>query len=253
MKNVTVAVVLALAGAANAAVFSNGPFTTGVGNGFGGANTSAIETGYNNFGYGHGTGNLAVADDFTVTDAGGWDLSSLTVYAYQTQTNGNSNQISTITSIQVGIFSSNPNGTMNAPNFGDHTTNQTITTNVFSGTYRVQSTTLTNSARAIMAVTADMAGMPNLGPGTYWIAWSLSGSVASGPWAVPVTPARATDNAQQRNVSAVPTVWGTIDGGSAAGIQPQDMAFDLGYEVVPAPGAFALVGLGGLMAMRRRR
>ncbi len=36
--------------------------------------------------------------------------------------------------------------------------------------------------------------------------------------------------------------------------QPEDfLAFELTYEIIPAPGSAALLGLGGLAAMRRRR
>ena len=34
---------------------------------------------------------------------------------------------------------------------------------------------------------------------------------------------------------------------------PADAAFTLSGEVVPAPGALALLGLGGIAAIRRRR
>jgi len=254
MRSALMALVVA-AGTASAAVFTNGPYVTGAANGFGGANTSAIQAApYNSFGYSVLAGTFAAADDFTVTDAGGWDLNSFTAYSYQTQANGNANNVSTLTTIRVAIFASNPIGTQNAPDFGDLVTNRTILSNVFSGTYRVTATTLTNSARAIMAISADMSDIPTLGPGTYFVAWSLGGTVASGPWAVPVTPSRANDNAMQRNISATPSNWALVDGDGTGTVNPlQDLAFDLDYTVIPAPGAAALLGLGGLLVARRRR
>ncbi|CAG1002364.1 hypothetical protein PHYC_02989 [Phycisphaerales bacterium] len=235
MRNVFVACVCALAGAASADVFSNGPFLTGTGNGAGGANTSAIEQpAYNNFGYNTLTGTFAVADDFTVS-GGNWSLNTFKVYAYQTITAAPPAG-STITTMQVAVFTTNPIGTQNAPDHGNLVTPRTILTNVYTGTYRVTATTLTNDDRAIMAVTADVSDIPDLAPGTYYIAWSLTGSVASGPWTVPVTPARATDNAIQRNVGlAAPTNWALVDGnGTAAGVPQQDMAFEIAYDLIPS-------------------
>lgn len=241
--------VLVAAGAASASVYSNGPFQTGTGDGFGGGNTSAIEGGFGTFGFAASTASsFAVADDFTVTDAAGWSLNSLTVYAYQTQATPNT--ASTLTDIRVSIFASNPNGTQSAPTYGDFTTNRFLNT-AFTGVFRVTSTTLTNGQRAIMSITADLSDIPDLAPGTYWIGWTLGGTQASGPWAVPVVPNPSGANAQQRNFGATPTNWGTVS--DATSTSAQEMAFDLDYSVVPAPGAAALLGLGALAGLRRRR
>ena len=230
--------------------YSNGPFQTGTGNGFGGGNTSAIEAPFLTFGYTASTASsFAVADDFTVTDAAGWSLNSLTVYAYQTQ--ANPNPISTFTNIRVSIFTSNPNGTQNAPTYGDLTTNRLLST-AFTGVYRVTTTTLTNGQRAIMSITADLSDIPDLAPGTYWVGWTLGGTQASGPFTVPVVPNPAGANAQQRNIGATPTNWDTLNF-AAANTTAQDLAFDIDYDVVPAPGAAALLGLGALAGLRRRR
>ena len=242
--------VLVAAGAASASVYSNGPFQTGTGDGFGGGNTSAVEQpAFNTFGYTASTASsFAVADDFTVTDAAGWSLNSLTVYAYQTQ--GTPNPVSTFTNIRVSIFASNPNGTQNAPTYGDFTTNRLLST-AFTGVYRVTASSLTNGTRAIMSITADLSDIPDLAPGTYWVGWILGGTQTSGPFTVPVVPNPAGANAQQRNFGATPTNWDTLNAGTASA--PQDLAFDLDYNVVPAPGAAALLGLGALAGLRRRR
>jgi len=241
--------VLVAAGAASASVYSNGPFQTGTGNGFGGGNTSAIEAPFLTFGYAASTASFfAVADDFTVTDAAGWSLNSLTVYAYQTQ--ANPNPVSTFTDIRVSIFAVNPIGTQNAPTYGDLTTNRLLST-AFTGVYRVTTPGLTNGLRGIMSITANLSDIPDLAPGTYWVGWTLGGTQASGPFTVPVVPNPAGANAQQRNIGATPTNWDTLN--FAAGTPAQDLAFDIDYDVVPAPGAAALLGLGALAGLRRRR
>lgn len=117
--------------------------------------------------------------------------------------------------------------------------------------YRVTATTLTNGQRAIMSITADLSDIPDLAPGTYWVGWTLGGTSTSGPFAVPVVPNPSGANAQQRNFGATPTNWATVNAGTATAAQ--DMAFDIDYNVVPAPGAAALLGLGALAGLRRRR
>lgn len=258
---VSTAAVLVACGAASGVTHSNGPFVTGVGNGFGGANTSSIDPTHTTFGVGTNEaatpasgGPIRVADDFTVS-GGGWDISSATFYLYQTVTTPATNPIvNTINSIRVGVYTSMPNGTA-LPDFGDFSTNR-LTGAVFSGTFRVTSTTLTNDDRAIFALTVDMSWLPNLSDGTYWLAWSTTGTNASGPWHVPVTPALPGHNARQmldNNLTGNPS-WAQIDGSTtAAGIQPLDLAFDLEYTAVPAPGAAALLGVAGLVGFRRKR
>jgi hypothetical protein len=208
---------------------TNGPFQTGTGDGFNGGNTSAIETGFNTFGYTASTASFfAVADDFVVTDAAGWSLNSVTVYAYQTQTTPN--PVSTFNDIRISIFAVNPNGTQAAPTYGDFTTNRLLST-AFTGVYRVTPTTLTNGQRAIMSITADLSDIPDLAPGTYWIGWTLGGTQASGPFTVPVVPTPVGANAQQRNFGlAAPTNWDTLN--LAAGTPAQELAFDLDFDVV---------------------
>jgi hypothetical protein len=46
-------------------------------------------------------------------------------------------------------------------------------------------------------VIADLSAAPVLAPGTYWVDVSLTGTLASGPWANPTVPHAATDNGRQ--------------------------------------------------------
>ncbi len=248
------AALLLATGSAMAQVYSNGPFITGVGNGLGGRDTSAIEATSTTFGIGTNfAANVFVADDFTVT-GGGWDISTATFFLYQTITSPAVNPLTnTITSVRVGVYNSVPTANDLTPDSGDFTTNRQ-TGAVFSNVFRVTPTTLTNDDRAIMAVTVDMSWLSDLAPGTYWLAWSTTGSTPSGPWNVPVTPARSSDNARQLIGGTTPSPWSPIDNNTTvAGVQPLDLAFELRYTEVPAPGAVALAGLAGLAGLRRRR
>ncbi len=69
-----------------AILYDNGPLTTHPGGGAGGANASAVQTALlsSTYGFGHAiSSGFRVADDFTVP-AGGWNISTITFYAYQT-------------------------------------------------------------------------------------------------------------------------------------------------------------------------
>ena len=68
--------------------------------------------------------------------------------------------------------------------WGDTTTN-VLTGSTWSNIYRVLDTTLTDSQRPIMAsmVTVNTFAAA----GTYWLDWQSDGTLASGPWAPPVT------------------------------------------------------------------
>ena len=259
------AAVLALAGAAMARpVYSNGPFVTGIGNGFGGGNTSTIEPDYTSFGTGTNEaalpangGPVRVADDFTVTGPG-WNLNTATFYMYQTVASPATNPlVNTITSIRVGIYNASPSGTDATPDLGDFSTNR-LAGAVFTNTFRVTSTTLTDDNRAIFAITADLSDFPDLLPGSYWLAWSTTGSNPSGPWQVPVTPTGAGNGATARQFFDPALTgngsWADLDGtASLPGIQHVDLAFDLDYTLIPAPSAaLAFVG-AGLVGLRRRR
>jgi hypothetical protein len=242
MKRFIFAAIAAVAaGSASAAVlWNNGPFITGVGNGFNGADTSEIETGFNSFGYA-ANATFHVADDFTV-GANPWDLDDMRGFSYQTG--------STTTSTFTGAFVQIYNGAPNAGGVviaGDTTTNR-LTTGAFSNVYRVTSTTLTNNQRPIMQLTIDMSWAPLLNPGTYWMEFYYTGTLASGPWCPPVTPNPAGANALQLNAGT----WAPMAG---AGFPVQDTTFILNGTEVPEPGTFLALGVGlaAITALRRRK
>jgi hypothetical protein len=68
--------------------------------------------------------------------------------------------------------------------FGDLTTNR-MTGTTWSNIYRVTQTTMTATNRPIMVNTVSCG--THLAPGTYWLDWTTSGSLGSGPWAPPIT------------------------------------------------------------------
>ncbi|MBE5315351.1 MAG: choice-of-anchor D domain-containing protein [Xanthomonadales bacterium] len=199
-------------------LFNNGAFVTSTGNGAGGANLSTLQTtslGMGTLGFGHqaGTANNRVTDDFVVP-AGGWTLNCAVFYAYQT----GSTTTSTITAVNVRIWNGPPGAMGSSIVFGDTTTNRMSTT-AWTNVYRVTEETATDTTRPIMAQTINLGGL-NLAAGTYWIDWQTTGSLASGPWAPPISiiGQAVTGNGQQftGNTSA----WApAVDGGTGTPAQ----------------------------------
>jgi hypothetical protein len=182
-------------GGYNAILKDNGNFVTGIGNGFGGANTSEIQSGYNTFGYGHSvSANIRLADDFTVPAGTTWTLSSIKWFAYQTMSSGTT---PTLTSANVRIWKGAAGPMGGVPILAGDTTTNRLTGAVWSGCYRVLNTQLTNNQRAIHECTLDLSWVPALTPDTYWVDVQMDGTVLSGPWANPTVPFQPTDNAQQ--------------------------------------------------------
>ncbi len=168
-------------------VYENGPFVNSPLSGAGGADESILQSvlfGMSTYGYGHQvSAGFRVADDFTVTDANGWDVESFTFYSYQT----GSSTTSTITAVNFRIWDGVPDAPGSMVIFGDTVTNR-LAGSYWTSAYRV---TEPNSGaatdRPIMAVVASVGGIIHLAPGTYWVDWQMDGSLASGPWAVPLT------------------------------------------------------------------
>ncbi|MBN8728889.1 MAG: hypothetical protein J0H15_14495, partial [Xanthomonadales bacterium] len=104
--------------------------------------------------------------------------------------------------------------------FGDTTTNRMAST-AFSNIYRVLDTALTNTDRPLMAVVANIG--TTLPAGTYWVDWQLSGTLASGPWAPPVTLVGQTGKPGANAVQNDGSSWiPAMDDGSGA---QQDFPF----------------------------
>ncbi len=192
-------------------IYSNGPWITATGTGPGGADLSTLQgnLGMTTIGVGHAvTGEIRVADDFVVP-AGGWTLSCVVLYAYQT----GSPTTSTITAVNVRIWDGPPGAMGSNIVFGDTTTNR-MTATAWTNAYRVTDTTLTNTTRPVMAQTVNLGGV-TLAAGTYWLDWQSDGTVASGPWVPPITIVGQTVTGNAQQIVGAAGTWATInDGGS---------------------------------------
>ncbi len=234
---------MALAAFATADVlWDNGPLVTHPGQGYGGADASAVMTSLLESIYGYGaqlSANNRVADDFTVPSPG-WNLDTVSLPTYQTNSTS-----PTITGLTLRIWSGdNPNnGTLV---WGDTSTNR-MQSQVFANVYRVLDTGLTNNARHIVTVTGNVG--VTLPAGHYWLDWQFNGSGSSGPWAPPVSFINMTNppgaNGMQSLAGAA--FAALQDSGS---MTPDDLVFTLVGTPVPEPTTLALFGL---LALIRRR
>jgi hypothetical protein len=193
-----------------AVLWDNGPLVNCAGCGTGGADESVLQSAslaMTTLGFGHqlSAGNR-VADEFDVTDASGWNVDQITFFAYQT----GSTTASTITEVNLQIWDGPPNVGGSSVVFGDTTTNRLLSTG-WSNIYRVSETTSGGTTRPIMANTVAVGTY--LPQGTYWLDWQSNGTLASGPWAPPITVngQSTTGNALQYTGSWAPA----LDGGTS--------------------------------------
>lgn len=159
-------------------------------------------------------------DDFTLSSA--YNLTSLTVYGID---NGDSNFNAAVRYAIVDVASNSPN-------------------TIFASGVGVQ---------VGSNLQFDLTGV-TLGAGTYWLtAWVDRPFTGGGQWFW----AEATTSNGSESIFHNPGGgfgFGTNPtAGSAIFGAPSDLAFTLSGDVVPAPSALALLGLGGLVAGRRRR
>jgi hypothetical protein len=149
-----------------------------------------------------GTGAFRLADDFTVPAGQTWLVDRVVVFAYQTGATAPS-----ITSGNLRILSTSP-GASTTPTVvaGDTTTNRVTPANVtLSGTVRVSGTTLTATNRLMQAIPLVISPAVLLSAGTYWVDFQAAGSVASGPFFPPLTPAILTAPAPTGNALQLAT------------------------------------------------
>jgi MYXO-CTERM domain-containing protein len=247
-KTATVALgVLVLAGSAQAGstLWDNGPIVTNPGGGFGGADASLVQSqlGMTSLGGNVNVGSFRRADNFTV-GAGGWRLDSIQVFGYFT---GGDTTTSPIENLFVRIWDANPGagGTVVA---GDMTTN-ILASSDWTGAYRASTNSPLGNTRPIWDAVGSLGGLV-LAEGEYWVEVGMSSSLGT-MWMPPVSIPDQSSTGDALTYTVSSDSWGPwLDGGAGT---PLGMPFVLTGSVVPAPGAMALLGLGGLAASRRRR
>ena len=223
MKKILLSILLAFAFISflNAQIIlhDNGPLVNYPGQGFGGADVSALETGIHNYGYNINLGGFfRMAEDFTVPPGETWNIDSLVFFAYQT----NSTTASTLDSLNFLIWDGAPNVSGSTVIYGDTNVNS-LEYSEWSGIYRTN-VTFTAISRPVMRVVASSPGLV-LGSGTYWVDWQASGiSTLSGPWnpQITINGQLITGNALQFSPTA--GAWQIVYG-DTLDTYPQGMPF----------------------------
>jgi hypothetical protein len=202
----------------------NGPYITELGNGFGGSDTSGIESGFLTFGYFANADQYHIADDFVVP-AGlvGWNIAQIKVLTYQTNGPVNGGNFS---KIEFRLYQGDPaaGGTLKLDCSGPMgIVNPSA---VFQNVYRVESGNPLSQARAVHKITANVctpSGQLRLPPNTYWLEWWTTGMpTLTGPWANPVVPWQASHNAKQYEVAS-----GTWQNAADPNGKTQDLPFEI--------------------------
>ena len=209
-------------------LWDNGSIINSFGTGTGGANESVLQTslGMNILGFNDQvTGNFRLADDFTVSDPGGWQIDYFVFLAYQT----NSSTTPTINSINYQIWNGRPGDGGSQVIVGDTTTNRWARAD-FWGIYRRAENAPGNTQRPVMGIRAA-AGFV-LPPGTYWLDWQSDGDHnLTGPWGPPITINGQTTTGNGRQFAN--NAWGdTVDNGTST---QQGMPFIVYGSVVNQP------------------
>lgn len=240
MKTISVLGVLMLAASTASAqvLWDNGPLVTHPAGMANGSDRSAIGPGGTLFGFGAQTTALnRVADDFT--SQAGWTLQSVEFFTYQSFAVG-----STITGVTLQIWGAAGPG-VGAPVWGDATTNVLSSTSL-TNIYRTDSTSTTSLDRRIQSAVVNLPNL-QLGAGTFWLDWNFSGTAASGPWQPPVSSPNGLVLG-----NGLQSIGGGAYNPALDGTTQQALPFVIS-GLVPTPGSLAVLGLGGLLASRRRR
>ncbi len=207
----------------------------------------------------------AAADNFVVP-AGGWDLDTVTLFAFQT-----SQTTPTIENIRINLWTAAPFSPGSPPPLPDPLPQPILSAPLVldagEGTFvcHRQSPTGTGTVRPVFAYSVSLDGLPNAGvlpEGEYWIEFSFEGALSPSQnvFTPLVTPRTAAFDLNARLLNAIdgnpesPRVWFEGREGFVPDVsdgRPYALPFILNGTPVPTPSAIA--ALGALLALHRRR
>ncbi|MBX3357331.1 MAG: hypothetical protein KF745_02775 [Phycisphaeraceae bacterium] len=210
--------------------------------------------------------NVSVAEDFTVPAGPGWDLDSVTLFAFQT-----SQTTPTVTSVRLNLWTAAPFSAGSPAPLPDPLPQPVLsvplTLAAGPGTFVAhrQSPTSTSTVRPVFSYTVSLDSLPNggvLAPGTYWLEWSFEGAAtpSSNVFVPLVSPRTAVPEHNARLFNALNSSdtrdWFEGREGFVAGEsegRAYSLPFVLGGTVVPTPASGMGLAIGAAAALRRRR
>jgi hypothetical protein len=177
---------LATSSVAPAQLLDTEALVTCAGCGFNGADVSDDTSGA----WGYNVVTFRMAEQFVVTSAAGWNVSTITFFAYQSLSPTSPCPIS---NVNIQIWDGQPGLVGSNVVWGDTTTNR-FQSGVWSNIYRVHAgVPQTNTDRAVFAVTCTVG--TQLAMGTYYVDFAMPNtSTFSGPWA-PTNSSTSTSTA----------------------------------------------------------
>ena len=189
-----------------------GPYVTQTGAGAGGADISEVEPGFGTLGFkmdGSPGAGWRIADDVTVPTGQTWDVSGVRLLAYQE----GSPTVGTFTDLRTDVWNDDP---LNGGTPWLTVPFNMLSSQVWTGVYRVDSANPTDGSRPIIELISDWTAfpVPPLGPGpiTIWFSCAATGSTSLvGPEAPVQVPWDSTNNG--RHYDPFGAVWSpAVDG-----------------------------------------
>ena len=221
-------------------VYDNGPIINYNGNGILQTSTGATPPApaanfHSVFGFGSNlTAAVNIADDFAVS--GSMVINEIEFFYYQT----GSTTTPTGTGVFVEILDASPAAggvpVAGSPGFANNLFTTNLVSHTFTGIYKVQDIAQTATNRPIMSMRVSLPTPVVLGTGVYWLQWSHTGSLASGPWVPPISTLDqgVTGNAVQKAGAAA--AWVAMVSGVAPATKAQGLPFRL-YGAGSVPGS----------------
>ena len=163
-------------------LWDNGPFITSYGTGVDGADESVMSDPDWDYGFGCAfRKDNRLADDFDVPEGEIWDITSITLYGWQSDCG----PPSTFIGVYIEIFDGPPETGTSV--WGDLSTN-VLTSTTWSNCYRVKTSDMgENTYRPIMTNVSEFSSPITLTAGTYFLCWMQEGSDTSPSNNPPIT------------------------------------------------------------------
>jgi hypothetical protein len=177
-----------------------------------------------------------LADDFTIGDLNGWNVTGFVFYSYQNGQGPTGNQFNYVS---IRVWSGRPGLPGSTIVFGDPVTNR-FTSFIFANVYRVYRGGIQCSTdRAVCAITCTIPPL-TLPQGTYWVDWNIgSSSTLSGPWVPPVTISGLAAKPGANAVGFVPASGSWMQVADSFSGAVQDLPFQVLGTIVGPSGCYA--------------